>query len=576
MFTKLGKKGRDFVKDTGLGSRRVLMALCVLGSLAAAAEAEAQQSRPSSEAGQIEKRLVKPERAPAKIDAIETPGIAAPSAEALETFVFEKIEIEGASVFAAPEFAELYTGFLARAISLADVETLLAAITKKYHEAGYVLSQAVAPPQSLDEGVLRIRVIEGYVEQVVFDGDAPGGKALLEGYAANLTSVRPTTLAALERTILLLNDLPGLWMRSALRPLDEEAGTYALHLTLHHDPVEGYAGLDNRGTPDVGRLEGYVAVDVHSILGMLERTRLTFYTIPDSPDELLYFEGQHEQSIGSDGTKIVLSGSQSFIDSGADLEVFGLESMGTRVSLEVRHPLIRSRAESLYLHGRFDYLNYDEEQLGFETFDDRLRVLRLGGRYYFGDVLLGKAFSGANQIGLEISRGLKILGESKEGASNLSRFRGRSDFTKMTADAYRYQKITNEIGLSLFVAGQRSSHALLSSEEFRLGGSRFGRAYDPSELTGVDGVGGILELQYGRSVAWKFIKSYQLYGFYDLGAVWDKDGRGNSLSSTGVGIRTWVFEKMTANFEAALPLTRLVFTEGDNSMRFFFSLQTTF
>ncbi|MBN4016386.1 ShlB/FhaC/HecB family hemolysin secretion/activation protein, partial [Rhodospirillaceae bacterium AH-315-P19] len=119
-------------------------------------------------------------------------------------------------------------------------------------------------------------------------------------------------------------------------------------------------------------------------------------------------------------------------------------------------------------------------------------------------------------------------------------------------------------------------HALLSAEEFRLGGTRFGRAYDPSELTGVDGVGGILELQYGRSVAWNLVKRYQLYGFYDLGAVWDNDGRQRSLSSTGAGVRTWIYETMTANFEVALPLTRLVFTEGDNSMRFFFSLQTSF
>lgn len=579
MLIKPRKRGLRFVNQVRFNEAlflRFLIAFCVLWSLEATTKAWAQVSRPSSEAGQIEKRLVKPERAPAEIEPIETPEIVAPPSEVVETFVLESIAIEGATVFEASAFEELYGDILAREITLADVETLLGAITEKYRKAGYVLSGAIAPPQSLDEGVLRIRIVEGYVARVVFEGDEPGGEALLARHAAKLTSVRPTTLAALERTILLLNDLPGLWMRSALRQVDPEAGTYELHLTLHHDPVEGYAGLDNRGTPDVGRLQGYVAVDFNSLFGLLERTRLTFYTVPDSPDELLYFEGQHEQAIGSGGTRVILSGSQSFVDSGADLEVFGVESMGTRVTLEVRHPLIRSRKESLTLHARFDYLNSDEEQLGFETFDDRLRVLRLGGRYDFGDTLFGAEYQGTNQIGIEISQGLEILGESKEGASNLSRFRGRSDFTKVTADVYRYQKITNEFGISLFAAGQRSAHALLSAEEFRLGGTRFGRAYDPSELVGVNGLGGIVELQYGRSVAWEILNAYQLYGFYDLGAVWDKDGRRNSLSSTGLGVRARVWEKMTANFEVALPLTTIVFTEGDNSMRFFFSLQATF
>ncbi|MCE2510459.1 MAG: ShlB/FhaC/HecB family hemolysin secretion/activation protein [Alphaproteobacteria bacterium] len=540
------------------------------------AEAWAQQTRPSSEAGQIEKRLVTPERPPAEIDAVEPPEFAVPPPEVAETFLLERIEVEGATIFEAAEFSELYESFLNRQITLVDVENLLATITEKYRKAGYVLSRAVAPPQSLDEGVLRIRIIEGYVEKVVFDGDQAGGEALLASHAALLASVRPTTLAALEHTILLLNDLPGIWMRSALRPIDPEAGSYELRLTLHYDPVEGYAGLDNRGTPDVGRLQGYVAVDFNSLFGLLERTRLTFYTVPDSPDELLYFEGQHEQVLNAAGTTLTLSGSQSFIDSGADLEVFGVESMGTRISLELRHPLIRSREESLYLHGRFDYMNTDEEQLGVETFDDRLRVLRLGGRYYFGDTLLGDAYRGANQLGVEFSQGLEMLGASEEGDSNLSRFRGRGNFTKVTADVYRHQRIADRWSASLLIAVQRAAHALLSAEEFRLGGARFGRAYDPSELTGVDGAGGSLELQYGRSVEWAAVKAYQLYGFYDLGAVWDKDGRGSSLSSTGVGVRARVWEDMTANFEAALPLTRIVFTEGDSSMRFFFSLQAAF
>lgn len=297
MLTKAGKNGRYFVNEKKPFFSNWLAGFCVLAALGAPVEALAQQSRPSSEVGQIEKRLIKPERPPAEIGAIEAPEIeGTPASDVVETFVLEKIEVEGATVFAASELAELYANSLAREISLNDVEALLAAITEKYHKAGYVLSRAVAPPQSLNEGVLRIRIIEGYVERVVFDGDAPGGEALLARHAAKLTDVRPATLSALERTILLLNDLPGLWMRSALRPVDLDEGRYELHLTLHHDSVEGYAGLDNRGTPDVGRLQGYVTVDLNSLFGLLERTRLTFYTIPDTPEELLYFAIRHEQS----------------------------------------------------------------------------------------------------------------------------------------------------------------------------------------------------------------------------------------------------------------------------------------
>ena len=171
MLTKAGKNGRYFVNEKKPLFFCWLAGFCVLVALNAPGQALAQQSRPSSEAGQIEKRLVKPERPPAEIDAIEAPEIeVAPAPEVLETFVLEKIEVEGATVFAASEFAELYANSLAREISLSDVEALLAVITEKYHKAGYVLSRAVAPPQSLNEGVLRIRIVEGYVERVAGSG----------------------------------------------------------------------------------------------------------------------------------------------------------------------------------------------------------------------------------------------------------------------------------------------------------------------------------------------------------------------------------------------------------------------
>ena len=63
------------------------------------------------------------------------------------------------------------------------------------------------------------------------------------------------------------------------------------------------------------------------------------------------------------------------------------------------------------------------------------------------------------------------LGEEE----NLSRNDGRSDFTKATLWLSRIQGIGSNFGLQASLFGQWSAQPLLSSEEFAVGGTSFGR-----------------------------------------------------------------------------------------------------
>jgi hemolysin activation/secretion protein len=121
---------------------------------------------------------------------------------------------------------------------------------------------------------------------------------------------------------------------------------------------------------------------------------------------------------------------------------------------------------------------------------------------------------------------------------------------------------------------------LLLPEQFALGGARFGRAYDPAEITGDDAVAGSLELRYGRFVESRFLRSYQLYAFYDVGAVWNQDvsdgTQRQSLASAGGGIRLALPQDFAASLEIAKALTRRVAAEGDKPVRVFVSVSASF
>ncbi|MHA1601082.1 MAG: ShlB/FhaC/HecB family hemolysin secretion/activation protein, partial [Alphaproteobacteria bacterium] len=126
---------------------------------------------------------------------------------------------------------------------------------------------------------------------------------------------------------------------------------------------------------------------------------------------------------------------------------------------------------------------------------------------------------------------------------------------------------------------QFSPDSLLSAEEFALGGSEFGRAYDFSELTGDDGLAASIELRYGKTVNADLLKAFQFYGFYDFGAVWNDDAPGNgrdTLASAGGGVRLTLPRSVFTTLEVAKPLTRAVSTTSDQDWRIFFSLSISF
>lgn len=525
----------------------------------------------SAEPGQVQQRLKTPVAPSTPVRPIAPPRrvAAPPIAKAEAAFVLSAVVIEGVTVYDPDELAPLYEGYLAREISMADIEAMLDAITKKYRDDGYILSQAFAPPQSIELGILRVHVSEGYIERVVFEGDMPGREGLLRAYGQKITVARPVSLGVLERYILLANDLPGVLVEPSMRILDEETGAHELILNLTHDPIQAFVGADNRGTRSIGRYQGFAGAYFNSIFGLLEQTQATFFTIPASPRELLYFKVAHEEQIGSEGTRIGISGSKSFIDAGPELGSLDLESGATNVDLSVSHPILRNRKKSLYVNGSFEFTNLNEDILGNEFFDDRLRVLRIGMDFSFAD-----GIGGFNLLSAQASRGLNILNASHTGAANLSRSDGTNDFTKVNVDLTRQQRLGRDLGIRLSAQGQKSASPLLSSEEFGLGGTRFGRAYDPSEITGEDGVAFSAELQYGRVLDNIVLRSFQIYAFYDIGAVWNDDSDRDSLASAGGGIRVNLPAGISASLEVAKPLTRTVAAQGDNSKdpRIFFSI----
>ncbi|MGQ9369043.1 ShlB/FhaC/HecB family hemolysin secretion/activation protein [Azospirillum sp. ST 5-10] len=571
-------------RDRRRGQRCAAWLLACLAAAGASppGAVSAQQRLPGSvEPGRLPERLP-PRPEPPPPPAIVAPPIpeSVPPAQARQiTFRLQEVVVDGATVYADGELAALYADTIGKVVSLAVVYRIADTITARYRSDGYILSRAVVPAQRIADGIVHIRVVEGFVDSVTVQGkDDP----TIRAYAEPIARSRPLTAGVLERALLLINDLPGVRARAVLTPAAGVLGGSDLAIITSHTPVDAALDVDNRGSEFVGRLQLFARAALNDVSGRSDRIEARIVTTPLEGNELRYLDGSYTLPVGAAGTRVSLffSANESRPGGSLNTDVLRTETRGTAVTARVSHPLVRSRRETLTVDASFEVRNALVDQYALpsrtrlvSSYEDRIRAIRAGVSYDLTD-----AWNGTNLVRVELSRGLPILGASDDGADiDTSRPGGRTAFTKLTVDAFRLQELDGLAdGLRLLAAasaGWAFGDQLLASEQFGVGGSPFGRGYDPSELTGDYGAAAKIELQYdfriGAGPGWP---SLQAYGFYDFGVVADEDPEAlnqsdgtRSLASAGLGIRSRITDWLHANLELAKPLTRGVSANADSS-----------
>lgn len=474
-------------------------------------------------------------------------------------FPVSKVTLVGASSYPPGTFDAVLKRLEGHSVNLAEVHAVADTITARYRQAGFLLAKTIVPAQRLEGGNLVLQVFEGKVNQVTFSG--PSNKAL-ERYADNIRQEIPPTSKTIERNLLLMNDVSGNDSRGTLQASPVESGT-DLIVENALRKYEGFFGFDNRDSRYFGPWQVYGGVGVNDLTGHGDHLGVRAGKSIEG-NKMTFFEGQYELPVGSRGD--VVSFLAQHNDGHADTYSFlNANSSGDTFAVRITRPWIRQRDETFKTSAAFTYYNGTSEYLDDKDLppssEDRIRALRLGASYDWFD-----AYGGKNLVKGEISKGLAIMGASSESRLNPSREDGQTDFTKLQLDAQRLQDLSKVMdGLNLYVAATAQTsfgQALLSPEQFGVGGSEFGRGYDPSEITGDSGFAVKAELQYNRIHTFKdYAVPTQYYAFWDFGKVWSEDPSWvstESLSSTGIGAHLNVFKDTYVSPEIAFPLTRSV------------------
>ncbi len=522
------------------------LAACMTATLLTGAPAFAQTI---NEPAAVERTIPRPEPDKKAAPAVRT-SVPVESEAVIEgSFVLGAVHIEGATKFSPAELAEDYEPFLATSVDDVALKQITSRITQRYRDAGYVLSYASLPAQDVRAGIVRINVVEGYIDHVEVEGVGPD-KTMILDTAAPMMQERPLRTRTLERALGLMRDLSGVSVTDVrLGRVEGSSAAHVLTVVVALDTMRALVYADNRKTAGEGHLRLYSSFALSSLAATGDEFRVDLFAIPGKSYHYLYGQLAATMPLGSDGWRLGLSTAMG--DQHQKFAGMSLNAKTQNISAELSYPVLRSRALSAVTSLAITDWRSTADLADVDIQEDRLKVahaaLKLSGEKttWF-------------EINLGLSQGLNLGNITRLGDPLASRPDASGRFTKAEFSAHLVQPIAKDVRLQLVAAGQYASRPLLSVEEFALGGSRIGRAYDFNTLTGDHGIAGLVEIGFRLPEMTHGPRQLELYTYADGGGVFQSGelsgtNKSRGLASVGSGAR-FAISRIAISVELGVPL----------------------
>ncbi len=466
-------------------------------------------------------------------------------------FTLRDVSITGATVFSAAELSQSYQSLIGQSADATTLQDLANAIQARYRQNGYFLARVRIPGQTIDQGVVRLNILEGYVADVELDGAPHAGHEKALDYLRRVTRERPLKFDTLERALLLANDLPGLAVSIVLRETNDGTGSVVLLARITRDTLRGFVSADNYGSVFTGRVQGTGGISSQGRTRHGEQVQaIVTGTGPFREADSYVGQAQGSVAVGDNGLRLRGTLSYGTSNLGAFLQPSDFSTDSVLGMAEAIYPLIRRRDLSLHTIASFEAVNTDIDQFDEPAFAERTRVVALRGILGWKD-----RRRGLNSVDVSIRTGLPFLGANRRGDPETTRPGAGGSFVSLVGNFERVQGVTDRIYVVGRATGQITSSNVLAAEEFTVGGPDIGRGFNVAQIAGDRGIAGTVEVQFRDSVETvPFVDAYQVFGFIDYGRARSQfDDESQTITSAGAGVRTVFNESALGEVFIAFP-----------------------
>jgi hemolysin activation/secretion protein len=491
-----------------------------------------------------------------------------------QEIIVKEFDVVGSSIFTPQELHQAVKSYLNRPLTLPELFQARSIITKLYTDQGYVSSGAYIPPQELNNGKVKITVLEGKLEGV----NVSGTKHLSSNYISSRIEAaagKPINVDALLWALQLLRLDPLIENVSAELSAGINPGTSLLDIKIKEaDVFHVSTNFNNSRSPSVGTMERSVGINHGNLFGFGDQLNLEYANTQGSDAFDLAYGFPINTKNGTIKAAFGVNSNNVIEDPFTAIDI---ESKSRYYELSLRQPILLKPNREFALGMSLSHIDSetflmnDKFYLSRGANDDgetKISAVRLFQEFVNRNDQEVLAFRSQFNLGIDA---LNATINNNEPDSTFVSWRGQSQWVR---------RLDEDFLFLLRGDAQLSGGGLVPLEQFRVGGVNSTRGYRQDLSLGDNGLFASAELRIPVARLKKFDGLVQVNPFFDLGTVWNSEDieiTNATLPALGVGLNLSLGDNFNARLDWGIPLTSI--ETKNNSLQesgLYFSVNSNF
>lgn len=478
-------------------------------------------------------------------------GSAAHSQDA-PSFAIRGYQIEGNTLLPPDRVSLTVMPFTGAKSSFETIQLALEALEKAYLQAGYGAVKIEVPEQDLQDGVVRLQVVEARLDRVVVDGAKFHDEANVLRTLPALRKGEVVNLNELQRNLNLANESFAKNTGVTFRQSEGSTQTDAVVRVADDQPMRFVASLDNTGNQASGRYRLGLSLLHANLFNRDHMLSAQLLTSPTRFNKVAILGLGYRIPFYALGDSVDFTLGYSNVDSGR-IDLFSVSGSGLILGARYNHNLANIGEWEHRLSYSIDRRNYGNSVVptaGGASLVPDLSVTPLGLSYS------GNQRSAQRDISASATLTRNLAGGRHGDTAAFNQPGGRAgadaSFTTLKAAANITERLSPDWSVRGAVSAQFTSDLLISAEQFGAGGADSVRGFAEREVAADRGVRTGFEI-WGPDMASRAgLQGLRLQPIAFLDAAWVKFNvapgtiQSQTISSLGLGLRgSW---ERSANF----------------------------
>jgi len=538
---RVGRAARCFVLILGAG----LMA----GPALAQVLPQTLENEAARQQREIERQTAPPrQRGPGVVAPTPGPRLEFPAGGA--TVLLTRVEFDDSKFLSPAELDAIRGRYLGKKVDLAAIGRLVQEVNDLYAAKGQITASAVLPPQKLDGGVLKVKLVEGRVGKVGISGAIQTWPWYVRSQVP-LAEGEVVDAPALNREVSIFNRLNELQIRAQLAA-GAGFGLTDVELGLTEPPRNtAQISYDNQGVLTTGRYQGTLFLRHHNLLGIDDK--LILYGSRSRGSVL--GSGSYTIPISPWGTRLGVTYTRSaYRIIGGPIRELHPEGISESGSLTLSQPIFATDTILLQATGALGRGRGRSKLLDITTVDTNYIRTQAGGTL---TVNLPNFTHSTSVNWSQIAHEDTLAGT-------------RRNYTIWTGNTASLWRITNDIYGSFVGSGQYTTESQLPGDQiYQIGGPTTVRGYPIGSAFGNSGFYGQAELHYALPEPLKL----ESFVFLDHGQTYLNGGAAMRATSVGAGLIWRPLEWASLEGGVGRPLQRVSAAQRDVELYFRLTLR---